>query len=481
MSVTFFKRLKTYIPKILVIIMLPFRTIINLILATRHLRYISVIFLFRDLLLDFNANLKDLKRESGIERLNVKGEKGILGLESLTKDIVDSPRAITKIASSIYLHGSGYQEAVPFLELGFTKYQEIIKQKTPHVPFKLITPAYVASIGHLTQLSILAKLEEVQQVAYCQKVIFYESSANEALLELYSTHFTLVKVNKETQRKILRELGEIMLPMGIFETKTQLLEYYSAWNFTEELYQAKNGEHPFLEIDRQNDSWYRKQLGLPEDAWFVTIHLREEIGKINRSTNNVDPKSYIKAIRFILDIGGYVIRLGNPSMTPMSSLLSHDAKFIDYAHYPNRSPKMDIFLLSRCRFLIGTASGPIAVPHDFGVPVLYTNATNVGLLPRWRGFCLPQTFQEVQSGRELTLRETLQSPVGWKQAPEFEGLRRRHNTPEEILSGTQTLLYGRLPNQDKEIRVLEIQSEFGLTSRAKLEPAFLDAREDYLA
>jgi putative glycosyltransferase (TIGR04372 family) len=39
--------------------------------------------------------------------------------------------------------------------------------------------------------------------------------------------------------------------------------------------------------------------------------------------------------------------------------------------------EFDIFLLAKCKFMIGTTSGPLIVPHTFNVPVVATNAPDL--------------------------------------------------------------------------------------------------------
>ena len=473
------KHFTNYFQKGLTLVLLPLYTLYNIIRIGSYLRFKSSIFHFRDLVLDFNRGLHSLKLESEVVKLGRLAEKKLLTLSDLPHELVKSPRGYFQIASSVYLHGAGYLSAVPFLEVGFAKYKSLVGPARGNI--KILSPSFVASIGHITQLSILAKLEAVGEIEASNKLIFYDYCANENLLQQYSKHFILIKTNNISQRMLMAEFGDSVLPMGIFETKNSLLEYYSAWNFTEVLYKEKFGSRPFLDIDYSKDDYFFEKLGLPQDAWFVSLHVREEKGGSHRNTNNVDPYTYIAAIKYILNLGGYVIRLGNPGMTPLSSAFQPNSRFIDYAHSDKRSPELDVFLLSRCRFLIGTASGPIAVPHEFGVPVLYTNATNIGTVPGFNGYCIPQTFFENSSGRELTLRETLQSPAAWKHAPFIEGLTRCKNTQEEILAGVQTMLnFDNSRDLNLENSLREIQANFGMSSRAVLEPSFLINHANYL-
>jgi len=75
---------------------------------------------------------------------------------------------------------------------------------------------------------------------------------------------------------------------------------------------------------------------------------------------------------------------------------------------------MDIFLLARCRFLVGTNSGPAFVPALYGTPTVMTN-----WWPAWErpwhkpDIFLPKLLRKLSDGRYLTLSETLSEPLGW--------------------------------------------------------------------
>src|SRR5690606_22521878 len=64
-------------------------------------------------------------------------------------------------------------------------------------------------------------------------------------------------------------------------------------------------------------------LGMPEDAWFVCMHAREggyhrEIPGSTQEHRSTSIEDYFSAIRYITDQGGWVVRLGDPSMTPLA-------------------------------------------------------------------------------------------------------------------------------------------------------------------
>src|SRR5262249_733686 len=113
-----------------------------------------------------------------------------------------------------------------------------------------------------------------------------------------------------------------------------------------------DGRPPLVELsaaDTERGRHCLRTLGVPEDAWFVSLDVGEagfHTFDFNDAFRNADIGSYLPALRSIAARGGWVIRLGNPGMEPLPAL----PNAIDYAHSKERSDWMDVFLCARCRF-----------------------------------------------------------------------------------------------------------------------------------
>lgn len=134
-----------------------------------------------------------------------------------------------------------------------------------------------------------------------------------------------------------------------------------------------------LYVRMPNDSYLaaqklRREMGIPQEDWFVCLHVREGgyynfkegIEKFNR---NATPSNFIKGIKYINDKGGWVVRLGDSSMTKLPKI----DKFIDYPHSKFKSDIMDIYLVQECRFLLCTVSGILPLAALFQKPIILTN------------------------------------------------------------------------------------------------------------
>ncbi len=168
--------------------------------------------------------------------------------------------------------------------------------------------------------------------------------------------------------------------------------------------------------------------GVRRDGWFATLHLREsgyEYRKGISDKRSVDPLAYLQMVEAVIErMGGQVVRLGDPSMTPFPDMPG----LIDLSRVPDSFP-LQAYAVSRSRFYIGTASGPLALACAFKVPTATTNALHVSM---WNdgNVVLPQrdiSFdgRTIHSGREFI--EALDAFPGVPR-----GMTYRENTPEEL-------------------------------------------------
>ena len=179
-----------------------------------------------------------------------------------------------------------------------------------------------------------------------------------------------------------------------------------------------------------------RMLGLPEDAWYVCLHVREP--GFHQSWNSRYPSmrdanidDYREAIALIVQRGGWVIRMGDPTMKPLPPM----ANVIDYAHSSLKTPKADILIALGCRFFLGTNSGFATIPAIYGVRCVFSNWLPIGL-PLWPSHDLvaPKLFWSESAKRYLTLQEIFESGLAfiqnWSDLP--EGIKVRDNTPDDI-------------------------------------------------
>jgi len=201
----------------------------------------------------------------------------------------------------------------------------------------------------------------------------------------------------------------------------------------------------------------RLELGIPEDAWFVGLHVRQRgfyNPKEEATCRNATVADYIPAIKEITARGGWVVRLGDKSMTPLPPL----ERVIDYPHTRYKSDLMDMYWLSECRFYVGMTSGILDTAWLFQRPMVLTNMTTWSFAyPRRPGdLGLTKHLYSKPLGRYLSLRELLETPWAAQHYHEFGAdYDMRDNTPDEIRDVVVEFL-----ENDGQAKPNELQLEF---------------------
>jgi len=115
----------------------------------------------------------------------------------------------------------------------------------------------------------------------------------------------------------------------------------------------------------------RAEMGLPDDAWFVCLHVREGgyYNDYETVERNGSIHGYIPAIEEITRRGGWVVRIGDSSMARLPAM----PQVIDYPFTPQKSELMDLYLIQECRTYIGMQSGILDVAIMFQRPIVQTN------------------------------------------------------------------------------------------------------------
>lgn len=142
-----------------------------------------------------------------------------------------------------------------------------------------------------------------------------------------------------------------------------------------------------------------RTMGVADDDRVVVCHMRErgfietfchpgELGRLVEESNahrNVDPANYLEAIRFLIDSGHVVVRIGDRSMTRLPDL---GPRLIDLPFRDGYDPLLDLAFVERCAFMLNTGSGVSGLSCLFGRPALSLdliyNATSGGVLSRFR-------------------------------------------------------------------------------------------------
>jgi len=258
---------------------------------------------------------------------------------------------------------------------------------------------------------------------------------------------------------------------------------------------AEQGRAPLLSLtasDMQRGRDVLAALGVPADAWYVGLHVREgsyygESSGGMSTHRNARIEDYFPAIKAITDRGGYVIRLGDSSMRPLPDM----PRVVDYALGAQKSPEADIFLCATCRFIIGTTSGLTTAAQSFGTSMLLVNCISND----WQLWSADTDFivkpvWDIRGKRTLSFAETYSQPIqGYlinALVMHRRGLEAIPNTPEEIESAVvykMTRVEGATPSDADPAMDLYRAAMAGnpmMFGAARPVPAFLKSHPELL-
>jgi putative glycosyltransferase (TIGR04372 family) len=259
----------------------------------------------------------------------------------------------------------------------------------------------------------------------------------------------------------------------------------------------RRGRKPVIELPATTveKGWQAlSRLGMRDGDWFACLHVREggfhgeaELGPQNVALHrSANVATYERAVDYILDQGGWVFRLGDASMSPLPF---RRTRLVDYAHSDMRSPDMDLFLMSRCRYLLGTSSGPLTVCTSFGVPCGVTNYVPMADPPySSKHLMLPKRMWFAAEGRYLSLEEMLTPPFRlanrahlFRLFADRLGVTLKDNSPDDLLALTQDLhasvSAGGYPTDPRHDHIRTTFERGGGIYISRFSPTFLDRFE----
>src|SRR5262249_51961531 len=188
---------------------------------------------------------------------------------------------------------------------------------------RILDRFWTGSIGHTATLDYVIKLSMLEGRRRDNIILFIPPEAtvaNRFLLEQWRPHLTLIENAAD-------------LPLSVEAVDALRFDYFAP--------QTDDGATVFFwELAaRTHRRWYgmgrtallslpagiaergRRALrswGIPDDAWFVALHVREAGSKPDYAdlhrVLNADVMDYLPAIAEITQRGGWVIRMGDPSM-----------------------------------------------------------------------------------------------------------------------------------------------------------------------
>ncbi len=329
------------------------------------------------------------------------------------------------------LHRGQWDPTISVLRLGAEAQEEFVKA---HQLDKLgvhFLREWTYAIGHMALLDFYIKMGILGLRDPYRPIILDANPANRAYLGYWQEYIPDIITYPEGVKLLTPLATRLEDHLRVFNFKDgRKVNYLAAILEVQQKWEEEKRDVllKLKDSDRERGYATLKRLGLHENIWFVGLHVRDTQA---RNTRDCDISTYSMAMKTITDRGGWVIRMGNPSM-PALPPMPH---VIDYAHHEVHSDWMDTFLWAACRFFIGTQSGPYMVPSTFGVPCVLTNSFPMALPLPYQNINIYKLYWSEKERRLMTFAEACASKVGLAESRRYinsVGVKLIDNTPEEI-------------------------------------------------
>ncbi len=363
---------------------------------------------------------------------------------------------------------------------------------------RVLPDIWVWRVSHTALLDYYIKMMFLGWVP--RKKIFLlapkQKVANLAYLNCWRNHMEVISDEESIKAwtPLTKILGDTFDSAVVLQDGSS--EWWSDTAARAQLEWQKQRREPLLQISDEMSQGGRsvlKAMGLPDDAWFACLHVREagfhlEGDMPAMDFRNADIASFQSAIDAIVARGGWVIRVGDPTMKK----LPPQRHVIDYAHSEEKSDWMDVFLCASCRFFIGSTSGIYFVAASFGVPCVLVNWISICQRP-WSvsDLYIPKLIWSNQGSRLLTFEEQFEATLRWTLLDGRRLLAKNlsciDNTPDEIMAVVIEMLerLDGIPSASRtDLQNLQRFDEIsfcnGVLGRSPISPYFLKKHIDLL-
>ena len=124
----------------------------------------------------------------------------------------------------------------------------------------------------------------------------------------------------------------------------------------------------------------------------------------NSTFRYMDIENFRQASEYLLDLGYYVIRLGESNS---KQLLINNNKYIDYASSGRKTPFLDIYLSSNCEIFLSSGAGIDIMAAIFNRPIVFASYTTIAHARsvNKKQLQIFKNLKNIKTGKNLTLSE----------------------------------------------------------------------------
>jgi putative glycosyltransferase (TIGR04372 family) len=402
--------------------------------------------------------------------------------------------AYHRVGDSLLSRGRGHA-MVPYYDKARTILAEISPQfwaESPHLQeFRnslVLSPFWCERISHTAFLDGLLKSMYLGWRPATEIVLLSprENTANTDYVAVWRRYLRIIS----DPAKILDLMPASVAAGETFSSSMELPGGKTAWwidgaALAQERWEAE-GRPPLLNVEHLPaiSSENFRELGLPADAWFVCLHVRDsgfyqEGDHTAYAFRNGTLENFLPAMKAIVDAGGWVIRMGDHSMRPMAKM----KQVIDYARHPLKSGALDVLLCASCKFFIGSTSGLYLVPSTYGIPCVLVD---------WASYCprpwygnhrfIPKIFYELSSNALVPYNTVFSESFRWNvydgRSLTRTGIGTLDSAPTDILHVVEEMLADPRCKYSSNVAFDALCAGHNVIGKAHISDAFWNTRQD---
>ena len=423
-------------------------------------------------------------------RALVKENKTAEALEKLRQSVELLPKSLElkqTHAQTHFLRGEWAKYLSVSAEADQLMKQLAQEQSLDKTRLRFLGNGWTGPLGHISLLDTVIKLKELDLLSDEQRVLLYDSqySSNSALLKLFLPRILNIKSDVKLIENFTQKFDSIVDQVPIYRLKTKIVDQWSAIDIANQAW-SKEHRDPVIKVPdsiSERGLSILKRWGLPSDAWFVAIHVREGDHRAHARLQNAKIATYFPMMHEIVNRGGWVIRMGSPLMTPLPKMRN----VIDYAHAVERVDWMDVFLWAKAKFSIATNSGGSEVPMCFGTPVIRTNYSSFGHCSFFeKSFMVPKLYNLKSEKIPMSLQQALRTPIPWCESIVHENIEFEviDNSPQDLVDAADEMFKRFAKNNWDTTREQEkaqnIRLSEGAVGGLPIAQSFLDNHQSFL-
>ena len=360
-------------------------------------------------------------------------------------------------------------------------------QSLDRTRLRFLGNGWTGPLGHISLLDAVIKLRDLNLLSDEQRILLYDSqySSNSALLKLFLPKILNIRSDVKLIEKFTQKFSSIVDQVPMYRLKTGVVDQWSAIDIANQAW-SKEHRDPVVKLSDSIEARGMSILerwGLPSDAWFVVIHVREGDHRAHARLQNADISTYFPMMREIVNRGGWVIRMGSPLMSPLPEM----PNVIDYAHAVERVDWMDVFLWAKAKFSIATNSGGSEVPMCFGTPVIRTNYSSFGHCSFFeKSFMVPKLYKLKSEKASMSLQQALRTPIPWCESTVHENIEFEiiDNTPQDLVEAAVEMFQRFEKNNwdmtDQQSNAQNIRLSEGAVGGLPISQSFLDNHQFFV-